>query len=385
MADGRLWHLKLAAFWIGGTLLTLAVIAALGVASGLYSVAASRGHFALMRWTLDFAMRRSVATHSVLIRAPPLDRPDMVSLGAGHFDGGCAPCHGSPGEPSNPTVERMLPPPPSLSQAASSWSDAELFWIVKNGIKYTGMPSWVALEREDEVWAMVAFLRALPGMRADEYRKLARVAAPGEDRAGSELAKFGSGTKAISVCVRCHGNESQPPSSRLVPVLSGQSAVYLEAALRQYANGWRVSGIMQPVTAELGDGAVAKLAEYYAGLAASRVAPHARPAPEQIARGKSIATAGIPSEGIPPCLACHTGAAASFPRLVGQHAPYITEQLRLWQRGLRNRTAHGAIMAAIARRLSEQQIEDVAAFLESADVEATTNDSSTRNRLEAPP
>ena len=55
----------------------------------------------------------------------------------------------------------MLPPPPELSKAAKEWKDEELFWIVKHGIKYTGMPSWVAAERDDEVWSVVAFLKRL--------------------------------------------------------------------------------------------------------------------------------------------------------------------------------------------------------------------------------
>jgi cytochrome c553 len=385
MADRSRRRLKSAALWVGATLLGLAVIVALGVASGVYSVAASRGHFAVTSWALEFAMRRSVDTHSLLIAVPPLDRPELVSLGAGHFDGGCAPCHGAPGDASNPIVHRMLPPPPSLAQTAPSWSDAELFWIVKNGIKYTGMPSWTALERDDEVWAMVAFLRALPDMRADAYRQLARGTTPAADRSGAELARYGNGARAISACTRCHGSESRPPSSRLVPLLAGQSRAYLEAALRHYATGARASGIMQPVAAELEDSTIVALADYYAGLAASQTAPRASPTPEQLARGKSIATEGIPSEGVPPCLACHAGAAPSFPSLRGQHAPYITGQLRLWQRGLRDRTAHGAIMAPIARRLNAAQIEDVAAFFESGGGGSTNDRGNARHRPEPAP
>jgi cytochrome c553 len=385
MADRDRWRLKSAASWVGATILGLALIAALGVVSGVYSVAASRGHFAVTSWTLEFAMRRSVDTHSLFITVPPLDRPEMVSLGAGHFEGGCAPCHGAPGEASNPIVDRMLPPPPSLARAAPSWSDAELFWIVKNGLKYTGMPSWAALERDDEVWAMVAFLRALPDMRADTYRRLARGTTSATDRSGAELARHGNGARAVSACTRCHGSESRPPSSRLIPVLAGQSRAYLEAALRHYANGERTSGIMQPVAAELEDSAITALSDYYAGVTASQTAPRANPTPEQMARGSAIATEGIPSEGVPPCLACHAGAAPSFPRLRGQHAPYIAGQLRLWQRGLRDRTAHGAIMAPIARRLSAQQIEDVAVFFESAGGGEAGDEGHARSRPGASP
>lgn len=53
----------------------------------------------------------------------------------------------------------MLPSPPDLAVAMRRWKERELFWIVKHGFKYTGMPGWVALEREDEIWAVVAFLK----------------------------------------------------------------------------------------------------------------------------------------------------------------------------------------------------------------------------------
>ena len=123
---------------------------------------------------------------------------------------------------------------------------------------------------------------------------------------------------------------------------------------------------MQPVAAELDTAEIAGLAEYYAGLSVHRgSSPAAQAATDQIERGRMIATAGAQTGGIPPCIACHDrGTPAVFPRLAGQYAPYLVGQLRLWRRGLRDRTARGAIMAPIARRLTHQQIEDVAAYFE---------------------
>jgi cytochrome c553 len=356
---------RTAATWIGITLAVLLLAGAVFTLSGLYSVAASRGHFPWTKMLLEVGMHRSVATHSLLVATPPpLDDPELVRLGAGHFHVGCAPCHGAPGERSSLIVDRMLPPPPSLLGVADSWSDKELFWIVKNGIKYTGMPSWVALERDDEVWAVVAFLRALSPMTAADYRRITRLPEAAQDLSASERARFGGEASAISVCARCHGSESVPPASRMVPVIAGQSRTYLEAALRQYADGRRESGFMQPAVANLADDAISQLASYYAGL--PPVQAKASPASnEEIQRGQEIATLGLPLRGIPPCLACHAGSTASFPTLAGQHAPYIANQLRLWQRGLRETTAYGAIMAPIAKRLSSGQIDDVAAFFES--------------------
>jgi Cytochrome C oxidase, cbb3-type, subunit III len=68
----------------------------------------------------------------------------------------------------------MTPPPPYLPPRIPKWEPNELFYIVKHGIKFTGMPAWPALDRDDEVWAMVAFLRQFPKLDADEYRRLAQ-------------------------------------------------------------------------------------------------------------------------------------------------------------------------------------------------------------------
>jgi cytochrome c553 len=365
MADWSRSRLKNAAFWIGATLAGLGLVAALFVTSGLYSVAASRGHFAITSWLLEFSMRRSVSTHSLMITVPPLDDPELIRLGAGHFHGGCAPCHGTPGESSNPVAGRMLPPPPPLAKAVTTWSNAELFWIVQNGIKYTGMPAWVALDREDEIWAMVAFLRALPRMTPQDYRTLIRFATTEPDRSAADLTRFGSEARAVTVCARCHDADSLPTVSRLVPVLAGQFETYLATALRQYANGSRKSGIMQPVAAELDEQTIAKLAAYYAGLSPPQTNAPSPPPREQIQRGQVIAASGIPAKGVPPCLACHGGSTANFPKLAGQHAAYIVGQLRLWRRGMRKDSTLGAIMAPIAQRLTPDQIDDVAAFFES--------------------
>lgn len=358
--------LRSAVLWVGITLAFLVLAGAALLLSGLYSVAASRGHYPWTSMLLEIGMHRSVATHSLFVGRPPrLDDPELVRLGAGHFHGGCAPCHGAPGERSNPIVDRMLPPPPPLVGMTKEWSDKELFWIVRNGIKYTGMPAWVALERDDEVWAVVAFLRALPTMTTANYRTITRSREAAEDRSASERARFGGEAAAISVCARCHGSESLPPASSLVPVIAGQSKAYLEEALRQYADGRRESGFMQPAAANLGADIISQLAGYYAGLPPVQAGATSA-SRERILRGQEIATLGLPAKGVPACLTCHAGSTPMFPTLAGQHAAYTANQLHLWQRGLRDTTGYGAIMAPIAKRLNQEQIDDVAAFFASA-------------------
>jgi len=348
--------------------LGLAVLGFLFVWSGLYSVAASRGHWAVMEWFLTFAMRNSVKTHAYGIEAPPLGNADLVTLGAGHFHSGCAFCHGAPGVPISPIAQGMLPSPPDLATRMRPWRDRELFWIVKNGIKYTGMPAWAAQQRDDEAWALVAFLRRLPALDAASYRGLALGNLQVPPQSGHEVATSETASAAVGACARCHGDARHMPTSALVPILHGQPAEFLTAALHAYARGRRASGIMQPVAADLGADELARVARYYAGLP-----PPARPldlrpaATAAVARGRALAERGDAGAKIPACAGCHgADALKAYPRLAGQNAPYMANRLRLWKGGLPPGTDGETIMAPIARALGEQQIEDVAAYYASA-------------------
>jgi len=348
---------RLTLYAIGG----LASLAFLFLWSGVYTVAASRGHWTIVEWVLTFAMRNSVKTHALGIEPPRLDSADLVRLGAGHFQGGCAFCHGAPGVPISPIAHSMLPPPPDLARQMRPWRDRELFWIVKNGIKYTGMPAWAAQQRDDEVWAVVAFLRRLPGLDAKGYRDLALGEVVTPPQSGREVATTETASEAVGACARCHGAGQDGPASALVPVLHGQPVEFVTAALEAYARGQRASGIMQPVASDLARQDLDRVARYYAGLRppAARAASDAM----SIERGRALAQQGDVDAKIPACARCHGAEALKlYPRLAGQNAAYMTNRLRLWKGGLAPGTATEAIMAPIARALSERQIEDAAAY-----------------------
>ena len=96
----------------------------------------------------------------------------------------------------------MKPQPPDLSKAAAERSDAELFWVMKHGLKMTAMPAFGPTHNQEELWAMVAFVRRLPEMSAAEFEDL--TAAPGgaehggggEDGAEEPSGKHGHGSPA---------------------------------------------------------------------------------------------------------------------------------------------------------------------------------------------
>jgi cytochrome c553 len=330
--------------------------------SGMYSVAASRGHWAVTEWLLTFGMRNSVKTHALGIKAPSLDDVDLVTLGAAHFHSGCAYCHGAPGIPISPTARAMLPPPPDLATSMRPWRDREQFWLIKNGIKYTGMPAWPAQQRDDEVWVLAAFLRRLPSLDAAQYRELALGGLRVPPQSGESLATSETTVAAIGACARCHGAGDARPRSALVPILHGQPAEFIVASLEAYAGAQRASGIMQPVAGALTRDDFRRAADYYAALQA----PHAPEGPidtPAIERGRSVAENGDPTARVPACMGCHGEAALkTYPRLAGQNLSYMLNRLRFWKNGLAPGTATEAIMAPIARALNERQIEDVAAY-----------------------
>jgi mono/diheme cytochrome c family protein len=159
--------------------IVIAVLGGLGfVYSGVYNVGATDRHWDLTYWLMQTARTRSIRAHAAGIPVPPgLDDRDKLVMGAEHFAAHCAVCHGAPGVSKGDVAAGLYPLPPNLAGVAEQFSPAELFWIVKNGIKMSGMPAW-ADHSDEELWVMVAFLRKLPGMTQEEYAKLVMASMP---------------------------------------------------------------------------------------------------------------------------------------------------------------------------------------------------------------
>lgn len=343
--------------------------------SGLFNVAASTGHWPITKWFLSFTMRNSVETHSMGIESPPLDDPALVRLGAGHYAFGCAACHGAPGERPNPIVQEMTPAPPHLIERIPRWDPEELFWIVKHGVKYTGMPAWAALEREDEIWAMVAFLLRLPDLSPQEYLTLTQADVPSDsshedlpDADRSRLDTLQAPARAtLAFCTTCHGWEGRGRGPGPIPRLDILSPAYVTATLQAYAAGERYSGIMEPAADGLSDSVIAALTEHYArGEEAPPQIEQTDPLDgDLIATGRAIAHDGVRADGVPSCASCHGPDRLhreDYPSLTGQYAPYIENQLEAWNKGARGGTPYARIMDEVAHRLSPAQIEAVAAY-----------------------
>ena len=122
--------------------------------------------------------KRSIRSHAMSVTVPQdvnLRDPALAKKAFGHYSAACVTCHAAPGRGADPWVV-LYPPAPELSNpdVVSRWSDAELFWIIKHGIKDTGMLALGPTHKDDDVWAVSAFVRQLPDMTPEQYQALAR-------------------------------------------------------------------------------------------------------------------------------------------------------------------------------------------------------------------
>ena len=338
----------------------LALMAA-GIAiawSGIINIGASTGHWAITDWFLHWSMRNTVRTYAYLtVDAPAIDDDGLVAA-AGHFAATCAACHGAPGERASPVMQASTPNAPDLALTADTWKDRELFWIIKHGIKFTPMPAWPALDRDDEVRRMAAFVRRLPTMTPERYRALAY--GPGRI-AGGEPQRLDD---ALPDCERCHADDGRGQAD--IPVLAGQKPAYLFAALVAFASRERSSGVMNAAAARMDPAAMRALADHYAGLPG--LTESTMPASDVETTGSSssaerIMAKGLPAIDLPACSKCHaTGKRPDYPRLSGQKPEYLAARLRRWRGDPRVVDARKDpdTMPMIARRIPEHMIEPLA-------------------------
>lgn len=383
--------------WLGPLIAAAAaalLIAIVVVTSGFVDLSAAKPHPDGWARFLHYTFDRSTAFHAGPNPPADLDSPVRVAAGAAYYGQVCARCHGGPGFGQNPVVLSMHPRPQYLATdlPVADFTAPELFRIVKAGVKYSAMPSWPADGRDDEVWQVVAFLRALPKLSPAAFQRLALVD-HGQD---SGQAAFGPpppqrryalrgdreppavsysyrtpvfgfsgyalGADPIATCARCHGGDGAGGGA--FPNLTIQPRDYLARTLTAYAAGRRHSGFMQMVATELSPAQIAALADHYAALPRRSTEP-AAPAP---VLGQEIALRGVPQAGVGPCASCHgidRAAAKAYPLLEGQARWYLANQMRVFRAGGRGSIVGDKAvdpMVAIARKLTDRQIEAVAAY-----------------------
>jgi mono/diheme cytochrome c family protein len=161
--------------FISGVLFTLLVIAAVGgfvFATGRFNVAATAPPDVADKvapWVLDKALER----RSKDVTDPIAKDPGAIARGMSHYRENCLPCHGAPGIEPAEFHEGMNPSPPDIDAPALQHdSDAEIFWVVKNGIRMTGMPAFGVNHKDEEIRDIVAFVRHAPQITDAERQAL---------------------------------------------------------------------------------------------------------------------------------------------------------------------------------------------------------------------
>ena len=164
------------------TLEVLFIIVAGGVIafiySGVYDIAATSPHFVVTEWILSTTMDNSVRHHAQGIAVPNLAALDREK-GLKHYHQMCVLCHGAPGVKRSVIGKGQLPEPPDLGKAVNDWTPAELFWIVKHGVKMTGMPAFGPSAKDEDLWTLVAFIRELPKISPAQYQEMTKDLPPG--------------------------------------------------------------------------------------------------------------------------------------------------------------------------------------------------------------
>ncbi len=168
--------------------LIVVLIAVVGfVYSGIFNVSAQWEDPALLRWLLASTREASVESRAENIKSPILGSATQIKNGFRSYREMCAVCHTPPGGTDSPIKQGLNPSPPNLAVAEDhAMTEAQLFWVIKNGIRMTGMPAWGPSHDDAEIWDIVAFIKALPTIDADEYQRLNTQTTQGHGHSGSE-------------------------------------------------------------------------------------------------------------------------------------------------------------------------------------------------------
>jgi cytochrome c553 len=183
--------------------------------------------------------------------------------------------------------------------------------------------------------------------------------------------KVDAGATKAPVCSACHGPNGNSVNPEW-PRLAGQSAVYIAEQLRLFRSGVRNNPVMKPLATALSDQDIDDLAVYYeaqtpAGLEAD---------PSYWKAGEALYLRGDTTTEVPACVACHGpvgrgNLAAGYPALRAQQSVYVVKQLNDYASGARysganpaSASRNGVMMFTIAKRLTAEQIRDVASYVQ---------------------
>ena len=127
----------------------------------------------------EFIARRvrnmAIARPAKSLTNPVASSAEVIAEGRAHFADHCAVCHGNDGSGKTAIGQGLWPKAPDMRQATTqNLTDGELFWVIENGVRFTGMPAWSDGTKEGEAasWHLVHFIRQLPRLTRDELEEM---------------------------------------------------------------------------------------------------------------------------------------------------------------------------------------------------------------------
>ena len=166
---------------ISAGLAAVAMLGAIVVYAGAYNIAADSPHTSAVFWLLQTTRNRSIEVRSGDVGQPPdLADSKRIAAGAGLYAEMCSQCHLAPGIERTEISQGLYPRAPELS-GGSDLTPKQKFWVIKHGIKMTGMPAWGVTHNDTLIWDMVAFIQKLPSLDAAQYQALVKSAPEDHD------------------------------------------------------------------------------------------------------------------------------------------------------------------------------------------------------------
>ncbi|HEY8540346.1 MAG TPA: cytochrome c [Steroidobacteraceae bacterium] len=196
--------------------------------SGAYSTAATKQHFWITYRLLETGLKYSVAAAADDIVVPDLSHVASIEVGYACYRQHCISCHGAPGIPSASWGRGQLPGPSNLAQSGREWPAHHLFYVIKKGIRMSGMPAWEFAISEEGIWSTVLFVRFLPQQTRASYEQLAaeaqEVSCPRPVRAPPYSKELAQITLRQYSCDTCHIiDDLVGPYARIGPPLTNWS------------------------------------------------------------------------------------------------------------------------------------------------------------------
>ncbi len=155
-------------------IITIFILAPLFIWFGVYNIAATDKHWVVTNELIEILRERSIEVRAGDLVVPEnINDSNRINSAATGYAEMCSGCHLAPGMKETELHKGLYPQPPIFHKSVHGEHDSkDNFWVIKNGIKLTGMPAWGASHTDDDIWSLVAFISKLNSMSLEEYQKL---------------------------------------------------------------------------------------------------------------------------------------------------------------------------------------------------------------------